>query len=60
MNWGGAFLEKGPSPPPKTPPFSPKDLCKGLWGNGRPRGPNPGAPPPGRLQNPFYSHKDLS
>ena len=60
MNWGGAFLEKGPARPPKHPPFSPKDFCKGLWRNGRHGRPNLGARLPGRLQNPFYSHKDLS
>ena len=35
MNWGGAFLEKGPSPLPKPHPFSPKDFCKGRCRAGR-------------------------
>ena len=26
MNWGGAFLEKGPFSPPRTPPLIPKDF----------------------------------
>ena len=39
---------------------SPKDFCKGLWRNGRHGKPNLGARLPVRLQNVFYSHKELS
>ena len=62
MNWGrrGLSPERPLLPPPNPTPFSPKDFCKGLWRNGRHGRPNLGARLPGRLQNPFYSHKDLS
>ena len=32
MNWGGAFLEKGPFSPPRTPPLILLGLLQWGWG----------------------------